>query len=180
MAATIRHSHLKLFVVFILTIAIHTLRAQSPVASFTTDKNIGCAPLLVNFSNTSTGAVSYAWNFGNSNNSTIANPTTIFLTSGIFQVTLVATSANGQKDTVKQIITVVSDPVAAFIASPLSSCTNANTISFTNNSVNANTYAWDFGDGNSSTLSNPIHSYLNPGTYNIKLIASMRWGLLYR
>jgi PKD repeat protein len=48
----------------------------------------------------------------------------------------------------------------------------SNQITFTNTSINANTYNWDFGDGNSSTLQHPMHQYTNAGTYNVRLIAS--------
>ncbi len=46
------------------------------------------------------------------------------------------------------------------------------TITFTNASVNGVTYAWDFGDGNSSTEENPKHTYEKPGIYEVKLTAS--------
>lgn len=45
-------------------------------------------------------------------------------------------------------------------------------VNFTNSSVNANVYVWDFGDGNTSTLPNPTHTYAAPGTYNVILLAS--------
>ena len=46
------------------------------------------------------------------------------------------------------------------------------TATFTNSSSNATTYNWDFGDGEISTLTNPIHSYAYDGTYTVTLIAS--------
>lgn len=42
---------------------------------------------------------------------------------------------------------------------------------FTNNSSDAESFIWDFGDGNSSTIENPEHSYTMPGNYKVKLIA---------
>ena len=45
-------------------------------------------------------------------------------------------------------------------------------IEFTNNSINSNSWIWNFGDGNSSTLQHPIHSYSSPGTYDVLLIAN--------
>jgi len=47
---------------------------------------------------------------------------------------------------------------------------NANTVWFTNNSTGADTYLWDFGDGNSSTLKNPYHYYFFNGNYQVKLV----------
>ena len=174
--ASSNHNKLLFSFLFLTLLTSNILRAQVPVASFTTDKNTGCAPLLVNFTNTSSGAVSYIWNFGNSNTSTIANPSTAYVTSGIFTVTLIVTSAGGQRDTSTTTITIVNDPVAAFVANPLSGCEDYTIISFTNSSTNSNSFTWDFGDGNTSILTNPTHTYLNPGTYTIKLIANNAYG----
>ena len=44
-------------------------------------------------------------------------------------------------------------------------------VTFTNTSSGASHYYWDFGDGNSSGLTSPVHSYTNNNTYNVKLIA---------
>ncbi len=166
----------KFKLLFFIVFYTNFLRAQVPVASFTIDKNIGCAPLVVGFTNTSSGAVSYSWNFGNSNTSTIANPTSAFLSAGVYNVKLVVTSAGGQRDSSTATITVVNNPIASFSSNTLSGCEDVNVISFTNNSNNSTTYNWDFGDGNTSTATNPTHTYLTPGTYSIKLIASNQYG----
>jgi PKD repeat protein/photosystem II stability/assembly factor-like uncharacterized protein len=42
-------------------------------------------------------------------------------------------------------------------------------LQFTNTSLNATSYLWNFGDGNTSTLANPLKQYINPGTYNVSL-----------
>ncbi len=44
-------------------------------------------------------------------------------------------------------------------------------INFNNQTIDGNTYLWDFGDGNTSTLINPSHIYTNYGSYNVKLIS---------
>ena len=44
--------------------------------------------------------------------------------------------------------------------------------SFINNSKNATSYVWDFGDGTQSTEMNPTHKYLHSGQYNVKLTVS--------
>ena len=45
------------------------------------------------------------------------------------------------------------------------------TVIFTNNSINANSYSWDFGDSTTSVLQNPTHTYSIGGVYNVKLAA---------
>ena len=50
--------------------------------------------------------------------------------------------------------------------------TNIFDVQFTDISANATSWAWDFGDGNSSTAQNPLHSYATAGTYTVELIAN--------
>lgn len=59
--------------------------------------------------------------------------------------------------------------VLDFTASPLNSCTVPLSVQFTNNSINATNFFWDFGDGNVSTQVNPIHTYSDYGVYTVSL-----------
>ncbi len=61
---------------------------------------------------------------------------------------------------------------SAFIASSNFNCQTPATIQFNNTSINASSYVWDFGNGTTSTLSNPTATYDMPGTYTVSLIAS--------
>ena len=58
-------------------------------------------------------------------------------------------------------------PVAAF-GSNTPVCFNQAT-NFTNMTTEADTYLWDFGDGNTDTASSPTHNYILPGTYTVML-----------
>lgn len=49
---------------------------------------------------------------------------------------------------------------------------NSSAVSFDNFSVNANKYYWNFGDGQTSSITNPVHTYNNPGSYNVKFVAT--------
>ncbi len=150
--------------------------AQTPSSSFTSNKTIGCAPLMVNFTNTSNNFNTCMWYFGNTNTSAANNPTTVYTTPGLYTVSLVVFGSNGQKDSTTQIITVVDNPVADFSVSQTTGCALDNSIQFTNSSNNAISYIWDFGDGTSSLDPNPLHTYINAGTYNVKLIATSSYG----
>ena len=55
-------------------------------------------------------------------------------------------------------------PVTVFCSAPAS-------VTFSNQSSNAGTFTWDFGDGGTSSLVNPTHMYTSYGTYNVSLIA---------
>jgi PKD repeat protein len=70
---------------------------------------------------------------------------------------------------------ITAAPVAAFTASSFSSCVS--TISFTDNSINIpQSWLWSFGDGTTSTLQNPTHSYSSNGVYNVQLIVTNTLG----
>jgi uncharacterized protein (TIGR02145 family) len=80
-------------------------------ASFTVDQATGDNPLLVNFTNTSTNAVSYKWKFGDGANSAVNEPNHSFTNSSTtseksYTVTLIATAADNSTDSCNQVITV--------------------------------------------------------------------------
>ncbi|MCX6291246.1 MAG: PKD domain-containing protein, partial [Bacteroidetes bacterium] len=62
--------------------------------------------------------------------------------------------------------------VASFTAAQNYFCTTPATVNFSNNSINATGYTWDFGDGNTSTAMNPSHTYASPGVFTVTLIAT--------
>src|ERR1043165_2686836 len=108
-----------------LVLALNTARAQTPVASFSADTTLGCAPLTVTFINTSLLATNYYWRFGNGNTSTLQNPSATYPLPGFYSVTLVATnSGSGQVDsvTMTNYIHVVNYPTANFVANDSSIC----------------------------------------------------------
>ena len=65
------------------------------IPNFTADKLSGAVPLLVNFTNLTTGATNYAWTFGDGNISTDTNPTNVYVNAGSYTVTLTAIGAAG-------------------------------------------------------------------------------------
>src|SRR5690606_27794259 len=109
--------------------------------------------------------------FGNGQTAPTTNGQAIFDTTGTYTVVLTATSANGCVDTAVYVYHVYPAPTASFTLSGNAGCAPY-TVSFIHNSVSGTTYQWNFGDGNTSTLSNPMHTYEIPGTYNITLIVS--------
>src|ERR1700761_8202155 len=86
-------------------------------AAFSASPPNGCSPLLVQFTDQSQGnPVSWRWELGNGNRSSIANPAATYFTPGSYTVTLVVTDATGNVDSVTrtQYISVYPSPVAAF------------------------------------------------------------------
>ncbi len=143
---------------------------NNPVASFTASTTQGCAPMLVNFTNTSTGATSYLWNFGDGVSTTQASSMHTYFVPGTYTVVLSATNGN-VTTTETTIITVNSAPVVGFASS-----SNGLTTVFTNTSTGASSYMWDFGDGNTSNQQNPTYTYACSGTYVVVLTATNACG----
>lgn len=146
--------------------------ALAVTANFTVDYSSGCSPLVVHFTNTSTGATSYFWNLGNSITTTSTSPSTSYLVVGTYTVTLTATGPGGS-DVKTMVITVHPNPVVSFVASDTTVCPGA-TVLFSNSSTSGGTpgpltYVWNFGDGGSSTSPTPTHAYAAPGFYNVGL-----------
>lgn len=148
-----------------------------PVADFTAE-NV-CQDSAVTFTNNTTiasGTLTYAWDFGDGNSSTDENPAHTFATAGTYNVKLVATSNNGCKDSITTAVTVYPKPAAGFTSADV--CIGETT-SFSNTSTVANgtlTYLWTFGDGDSSTLENPTHTFATAGAYNVILTVTSATG----
>jgi PKD repeat protein len=141
-----------------------------PTANFSAPAS-ACVQAPVTFTNASTGATSYQWDFGDGvGTSTATNPTYAYTTAGTFTVTLIATSGVGCRDTFTRPITIYPRPTADF--SYTIECLGSPT-SFTDNSIGAVSYQWNFGDGSPvSTLPNPTHTYAAAGTYTVQLIVT--------
>ncbi len=146
-----------------------------PQAGFTADVTEGCAPLTVAFSDLSSGGVTnWQWSFpgGTPATSTMQNPTVVYDTPGNYGVSLEITTATGTNMLAQNgFITVLPAPSAAF-----NTMVNGSTVDFTNNSSNATSYSWDFGDGNTSSSANPTHTYMMDGTYTVTLTAISECG----
>jgi gliding motility-associated-like protein len=143
-------------------------------AVFDADPVSGCPPLEVQFENfSSVEGDSYFWDFGDGDTSTLENPVHIFTTPGVYNVQFIITDLANciVADTAYVEITVSgnTDVLADFIVND-SLCLSSN-IEFINQSQNASNFLWDFGDGNTSTQENPIHTFTSEGTFLVTLYA---------
>ncbi len=156
------------------SISVNFTLSAKPIVNFTINNSNQCENTnLFTFTNTTTGATTYNWSFGDGFTSTATNPTKQYITTGTYTVKLVATNTNGCVDSISKTVTVVPKPSAGFTMSGATGCTNNRTISLTNTSTGTgNTYSWDFGDGTTSTSTNPVANYAAAGTYTIKLVVT--------
>lgn len=154
-----------------------TAPPPAPVAEFSGSPTSGTAPLLVNFSDLSSGSVtSWAWTFGDGGTSTAQNPSHTYTSAGNFTVTLTATGPGGSDGETKASYISVSAPPVAPTAQFSGSPTSGNTplvVSFSDlSSGDVTGWSWTFGDGATSTAQNPAHTYTVAGTYDVTLTAS--------
>lgn len=152
---------------------------QPPTAVIAAAPSSGPAPLTVNFnaagsSDADGSIVSYAWNFGDGRTSTRQNPRIRYTTNGVYTVTLTVTDNDGATGTATTVITVGTPPANQ----PPTAVANADITSgpaplmvFFNGSSSSDadgmliSYAWEFGDGGSTTGATAFHTYTAAGTY---------------
>lgn len=141
-----------------------TVPCRSPLASFSHNTSGATA----NFTDLSTSigpGQSWAWNFGDGGTSTAQSPSHTYATTGTYQVCLIVTDSCGSASICQGVSPCV-PPTAAFQANP-----QGLYVPFLNQSSvsGTSTYSWDFGDGNTSTVASPAHTYAAAGSYYVCL-----------
>ncbi|MBI4647672.1 MAG: PKD domain-containing protein [Bacteroidia bacterium] len=165
---------LLLCIVSLLFIPLNSIKAQLN-AGFVPDTLAGCSPLIVNFTNTSTGNFSsWLWNLGNGITSVYQDVQAIYTQPGNYTVTLII--SNGiTSDTAAQTISVFAHPIANFSAVNTAGCKPFQAIFQDLSSVDPDygseiiEWNWTFGDGGNSEAQSPVHIYSNTGVYSVTL-----------
>ncbi len=157
---------------------IITVTASELVAAFEAVPLSGDEPLTVQFLDSSLswdGIVSWLWDFGDGETSTLQHPTHEYIQDDVYTVTLTVSEADGDSDTetnVNYITVSDTDPVAAFTVD-VSEGMEPLTVTFTDASTAYDmpmTYIWDFNDGSALvTVQSPIHEFLQDGDYILTL-----------
>jgi gliding motility-associated-like protein len=145
-----------------------------PVPNFVHTPTAGCAPLAVNFTNTSTGAVSVIWKFGDASpTTTVANPIHVYASpttaNQTYTITLIANNSGGCGDSIKKTVVLFGNPAPSFTFSPNIGCTPHN-VTFTNTSVGGSSNFWDLSFSNTTTVTNPSQTYTSaPGSASLSI-----------
>ena len=144
------------------------LSATKPIANFSATPRDVCAKMPVQFSDSTTGTVtSWDWNFGDGSHSNLQNPMHSYEDTGLFTITLIVGN-NGCFDTLSFIDYIhIKPPIAIFTFT--STCTNKYLKVFIDQSIGADSWNWNFGDGTTSTIQNPSHTYATAGTFTVTL-----------
>ena len=154
--------------------------ANTPVVKFSNTN--GCLGDTTRFTNLTTigggyTIAGYVWDFGNSTSDIQTNPKTVYLSTGIYNVRLIATTNVGCSDTLDKPVSVFAKPIAAF-TTPANLCAGTpasfnNTSTLSNGQMGVN---WSFGDGETDFNISPAHQYLNAGSYSVKLKVYSNFG----
>lgn len=139
-----------------------------PEARFFSSRRSGCAPMTVQYTTAEpVFEQSYIWIFegGTPQFSNDPNPTVEYTTPGVFSVQLEVINEVGRDRLVREgFVFVTEDPQAGFETE-----IEFNRVDFENTSLFANTYLWNFGDGESSEEESPTHVYSQEGGYIVSL-----------
>ena len=152
--------------------------SQGPTAQFTASPLVACVGETITFTNSSTQGSApinqWAWDFGDGNSATNQNSTHSYATAGTYTVILVVTDQNLVADPEVKINYITINPLPLTLFSFVTNgCTLPTTVNLINSSTSGMTYAWDFDNGQTSTLQNPASiSYSIANTYDISLIVT--------
>ncbi len=161
------------------TVVVHPL----PQINLLPQSGKGCDEVNLQFSDTNSAnsGSTYNWNFGDGQTGTQANPSHVYSHSGNYNVNVVITSQYGCISSAQTFcsVTVVASPKANFTSDPpLKTSIIEPIFHFTDESSNADFWNWDFGDGNPSTVKNPVHTYSAEGIYTVKLVTTNTGGCI--
>lgn len=144
-----------------------------PTASFT-NTNV-CFGNPVDITGTSTisdgSALNYAWSLNDGSTFNTSSFSHQFAGAGTYDVALIVSSSNGCVDSTRRTVAVYPLPVAAVVTTP--ACEMSETTIQDASSVatgNIASWSWAFGDGETSTVSNPTHTYTTAGDYQVNLL----------
>jgi beta propeller repeat protein len=145
-----------------------------PTAGFFADVTRGRAPLAVQFEDASTGGpLSWSWSFGDGGLSSARSPVHVYQAPGTYTVSLTVANGAGENTTVRTDYVTVSDLlVAGFTANVTAGAVPLAVLFEDASTGDPASWSWDFGDGRTSTVPDPVHVFESPGTYTVSLTVS--------
>lgn len=150
---------------------ITTEMHPNPIADFAVDGI--CEDMPTVFTDLSTivsdNISNSIWYFGDGTNDNGTSVQHYYANKGTYVPQLIVVSDFGCMDSLSKIISIYEQPTAAFTYNPATISTLQPDMNFTNTTLNAVPILWDFDDATFSTLEHPIHTFEDPGTYDIWL-----------
>ncbi|MEM7368884.1 MAG: S8 family serine peptidase [Bacteroidota bacterium] len=157
-------------------IQVRELGTGAPLSNFAINASTACEGETILLTDMSTGdsISTYLWDFGSDAipaTASTAGPHTVSYGSSGIKTIFLSVSNGGDTTTSSRILQIDPLPLASYAVDILGL-----TFTFNNQSQNAGSYLWDFGDGNSSTEANPVHTYMDFDQYDVSLIATSDCG----
>jgi PKD repeat protein len=147
-----------------------------PTVSFNTSQDTLCQLQNLQLQTNTSNLTNLQWDLGDSSTSSLASFSHQYTQSGVFYISLIGEDANtGCTDTVSQPVIVFPTAQAQISVNDPDGCYPL-TVQFDNNSSSSCYYSWDFDNGNTSISNQPTHTFSNPGTYQVSLIADNFYG----
>ncbi|MES2284800.1 MAG: PKD domain-containing protein, partial [Bacteroidota bacterium] len=156
-----------------------------PTLSLTSNSNSLCVPGSMPFfdnsvtGNTDDPITMWVWNFGDGTTSIEEDPIHSYGNPGSYLVTLTVSTVGGcTSNNASAPLTIDAHPIptALFSVSSTSLDIPYDALICSNQSISANSYFWNFGDGGTSTLLNPQYVYASVGIFQVQLIAMNQYG----
>lgn len=156
-----------------------------PVSLMSVADTAGCADVTAQFTGVSNIGISYSWNFGDGTPLQIGNPIShTYVIPGIYDVSLTVSTDSGCFSTIttNQFIDVYPVPTAGFSSSPLQPTLTNPLVSFTDQSIGATNWYWNFIYNKApfglytDTLQNPVFTYSDTGSYIVQQIVHNNYG----
>ncbi len=160
-------------------VLIDVLPFMLPIVDFSADTLNGSAPLTIHFISQLSGIVTdLLWNFGDDSTSSETNPMHTYRETGTFTVSLDATGPGGNKQNIKYSYITVNEgpPAAYFVAEPRIGFAPLAVQFINQSSGDIDEYSWDFGDGEAGIKKSPVHTYIQPDTYSVRLTVNGELG----
>ncbi|MGQ0828856.1 MAG: PKD domain-containing protein, partial [Bacteroidota bacterium] len=158
-------------------IKINYIEATYPFPAFVAD-TFACKGEVITFNANTTSAtgpgVIYSWDFGDGTpTGSGVSPTHSYTADNLYTVTLTVTDKNGCDSSIQHQVRV-QHPTADFKDTTIAEGCGFRNVKFTDISTGLyiNGWNWDFGDGASSSVQNPTHTYTVPGVYTVSLIVT--------
>ncbi len=164
-------------------IATKQIIIKGPSGSFSYAPLSGCKPLTVNFTGVAKNIATYTWDFADGNIAVVTDSliSHSYINAGDYLPKLILTDAGGCSVPIFGIDTIKVTGLSAGLSLSADKFCSNGTVQFTNTTVGNDfitSYAWDFGDGGTSTAQHPAHYYDVPGFYPISLKVASQSGCL--
>ncbi len=152
--------------------------SESNPINFEFERRENCGIPELYFTDVSDGAPdNITWDFGDGNVSMLASPIHEYATFGCYTVTLTRTIGSCVKSLSREVcVDELTAPIINASIGNQTGCTLPHQSTFNATQNNNFEYFWEFGDGSTSTLSNPSHSYDSYGNYSVILTVTDQLG----